>query len=454
MRYQEGDIVVPFSLDSPYLTGGEYDDVPDLPIDPSYLRYLGCDEKYLTAGASAMDMGLVRKELAAVFHDTTARMIRYDRDAFTDKWSSALPGMDTVGETIATVSRCQLQKLEKYFKLEDYFNKHFAIYFTPYTEDKRAAADDDGRAIGRYIYRHWLWMHRTSLHCKWPPFHRHHFMARATKFVDRRIGPDCWNLEQCLVTDLPYVLAFHRSVCDSAAACEDDIKPQRQWTRADKRNPDPKLRNPNFAPRLSQQPLSYRQHGFQLGHIFRSLFMVVDGCHSHTPKEDYRLKPAKPEFKNFEHDEWEADWRVSGFKVVLVRTGDDHHLSAPVSFQPLFDSGRTLPLERDDDCRGENAVRVRLDHALEFVEYLVRREEEALPHLREAAEALEHELDQVCEQWVERVLHHAAEVGLDNIGYTWQAIRRARARLNGEAFDLEQMAPEWELLRHWYPGGT
>ena len=152
-------------------------------------------------------------------------------------------------------------------------------------------------------------------------------------------------------------------------------------------------------------------------------------------------------------DETYRDWRLSRFRVLLVRTGDEAHLSAPISFQSLFDSHQAFPIGRDDYGSWEYAVRVRLDHALEFIEDLIRREEEALPHVRQAAEALDLELDELCEQWTGRVLEHAAEVGFDNNGFTWQAIRRARARLNGEAFDMYQVAPDWKWLKGWFLGG-
>jgi hypothetical protein len=52
---------------------------------------------------------------------------------------------------------------------------------------------------------------------------------------------------------------------------------------------------------------------------------------------------------------------------------------------------------RDDYGSWEYAVRLRLDHALEFIEDLIRKEEEVLPHVRQAAEALDLELDGLCE---------------------------------------------------------
>lgn len=229
----------------------------------------------------------------------------------------------------------------------------------------------------------------------------------------------------------------------------------------------PRLRSPGFAPCPSEGPLSYREHGFRLGHLFRSLFMVADGSEddpAYYPKEsekwrcsDYSVAsaPERGRFQlgRFEHMEKWVDWRRSRYRVLLVRTGDDSCLSAPISFQPLFDSGRTLPIGRNDYGSWEDAVRVRLDHALEFIEDLIRREKEALPHVRQAAETLDAELDELCEQWIGRVLEHAAEVGFDNNGFAWRAIRRARARLNGEAFDTYQVAPDWKWLRAWFMGG-
>jgi hypothetical protein len=206
--------------------------------------------------------------------------------------------------------------------------------------------------------------------------------------------------------------------------------------------------------------------------LFRSLFLVVDNGHYHHSHEspndseedeewlcaDYSIKPALGrgpfQLGKFEQDEKYKDCQLSRHPVLLVRTGDEAHLSAPISFQSLLDSHRALPMGRNDYGSWEDAIRLRLDHALEFIEDLIRREEEALPHVRQAAEALDTELDELCEEWIERVLEHATEVGFDNNGFTWQAIRRAHARLNGEAFNIYQIAPDWKWLRSWFQGGT
>ena len=140
--------------------------------------------------------------------------------------------------------------------------------------------------------------------------------------------------------------------------------------------------------------------------------------------------------------------------MLLVKTGDDDHsLSAPISFQPLFESGQVVPLDCGDHpgegYNPEHMVRVRLDHALAFVEGLIRREEKALPHLQEGRESLQNELNELCDGWINRVLEHASSVGWDKNGFTWMAMGRARARVNGEAFDGNQIAPSWDDISMW-----
>jgi hypothetical protein len=55
--------------------------------------------------------------------------------------------------------------------------------------------------------------------------------------------------------------------------------------------------------------------------------------------------------------------------------------------------------------------------------------------------------------WTSCVLEHAAQVGLDVNGFTWYASRQARERLDGEAFDVEQILLERESVALWYRGG-
>lgn len=202
-------ILVLFSLDAPYFTTGEMEDVPSEKIS---LDWPGCDESYLTPKVSEMPtdevmVKLVRSELEALFHEKTAEMIRYDYlKRYRLKWWS-LVSMNYFDETLPTLPDGHFQPWDN---VEDYFNKHFAIYFQCTNPDKEDRFLPPSDGIGRYIYRYWLQMHRGR-----PPFQRHHFLAAPIEFSS---GRDTFEKTHHLVTDLPYVLAFHKSlVCQVRA---------------------------------------------------------------------------------------------------------------------------------------------------------------------------------------------------------------------------------------------
>jgi hypothetical protein len=334
----------------------------DVPTQGIYLEDHDYDECYLAPQVSeptdAAIASLIRSELATLFHEKTAEMIRYDRTRFTDKWSS-LMGMSAFDDTLPTLS-------DSFFrargKVEEYSNKHIAIYFQCTNGDKthQPFKNATGGMVGRYVYRHWLQMHRGR-----PPFQRRHFLAKPIEFARGHEAHDLLHYERhYLVTDLPYVLSFHRSLCDTLAAREDDIRhgdvygPRAKVGHLTGNKPKyPRWECPDFAPCPSEEPLSYRQHGYQLGHLFRSLFLVVDDGHYYhsdespdDPEEDeewlcadYRIKPALErgafQLGKFDQDEKYRDWKISRCPVLLVRTGDEGHLSAPISFRTYNLSG-------------------------------------------------------------------------------------------------------------------
>lgn len=127
--------------------------------------------------------------------------------------------------------------------------------------------------------------------------------------------------------------------------------------------------------------------------------------------------------------------------VLLARSGDDKHLSHPITFEPLLGSGEALLVNRDDlgSGREDDVVRVNVDAAVRFVLDVIRREETAVPHLQQQAKDLEEEQRVTCREWFFRVLRQAEDVGIDENGYTWTAITRVRTRLNGETFERAQV---------------
>lgn len=91
-----------------------------------------------------------------------------------------------------------------------------------------------------------------------------------------------------------------------------------------------------------------------------------------------------------------------------------------------------------------------LDVAVRFLWRLLQKERGVLRGLGEIARELEEEQDMLFEKWLDKVMRRSHEVGFDNNYHTWPATRRAAARLNGEAFDVDQVFPFWERLRSWH----
>lgn len=91
-------------------------------------------------------------------------------------------------------------------------------------------------------------------------------------------------------------------------------------------------------------------------------------------------------------------------------------------------------------------VRVKIDTALEFVLGLIRREREASPDVGLAAETEGRQHLETCEKWADIAMAHVGQVGIDTNGFTWEAVCRAKAMLNGEAFDEHQVSLPWDHL--------
>ncbi|KAI0542117.1 hypothetical protein GGR58DRAFT_497473 [Xylaria digitata] len=298
--------------------------------------------------------------------------------------------------------------------LAEYLNKQVVVYVQENNNQIRgpglASLTLEIRFIGRYIFREWYRLHHGR-----PPFQRHRFFAKAISFP--KTSPHA-------PRDIPQALSFYRSLCRRVSDRLDDlvefrIKPgvPRSW------------------PRPSQGLKTWRQHGFDLGHLFRAVFIVVD-YQSRIDRNIIAPLSQRPNETGQEFRHRIIDYKTSRLSVLLVRTGDDAHLSSPVDFRPLRESGEALESNRADvEEYSEGAVRVILNSALRFLFDLLCREEDALAHLRAEREEVEDERDRGCERWIDRVLSHAQEVGIDANGFTWQGIRRACARMNGEGFD-------------------
>lgn len=129
-----------------------------------------------------------------------------------------------------------------------------------------------------------------------------------------------------------------------------------------------------------------------------------------------------------------------------MRTGNDSHLSSPISFLPLFQSGLEFNVNRPDyqDEPEPTVVRVKLETALQFIADLLKKEE-ATPEIQRCIQ----EQDEGCQDFVDRMIYDCREFGIDSHRSYWAAFRRVRARLENEAFEDDQAIPSWECLCRW-----
>ncbi|KAI1372227.1 hypothetical protein F4677DRAFT_449540 [Hypoxylon crocopeplum] len=219
--------------------------------------------------------------------------------------------------------------------------------------------------------------------------------------------------------DISEIVSFHRSLCDQASAQLDHLV-----AITVPRSP------PEFLPKPSKKTQSWRNHGYALGHLHLS--SASTGTGEKDPKS-YRVRLFQ--------------MILSQSTVLLVKTGDDAHLSSPISFQPLFESGKVVSDVNWTNCGDYDVICVKIDVAMEYILCLIRREEHALGDVGQAAESLREEHSRWCEEWVDHVMERAGQVGIDTNAFTWTATRQVRAALHGEAFQVGQVEPLWEYLR-------
>jgi hypothetical protein len=416
----------PFSPISPYLVACPPDRIRTVPDREIYRQECSSYNCQYVGPRSRNPLPekmvpLVRKELEDIFYQEAAYGLRKEHP-FRLGWRrdgsmTTFNGRWLHGETF--------KKGHGERALIEYLNKELMVYF----QHQSVVVPQDDR-LGRYIYREWLRLHDGR-----PPFQRHSFFAKAVRFDEK--GPQ----------SLQDVSELHKSLCHRISARLDDAVEFCRF-RTEMGGGMDADESPFFCPSPSERIQSWRDHGFGLGHLFRSLYIVVD---------DQMLTDKKPHRARLPHDdaalflEEICDWTCSQLTVLLVKTGDESHLSSPISFQSLFGAGLALNVNRPDyegDVE-ESVVRVKVDVAVRFVWDVLRSEQTALDNIGQAAQALVDEQRELCGLWTEKVMKHACENGIDENGFTWQAVRRARARLNGEAFDEDQVDPLWEHLRHW-----
>ncbi|KAF5542095.1 hypothetical protein FNAPI_10079 [Fusarium napiforme] len=311
--------------------------------------------------------------------------------------------------------------------LDDWSNKEVMVYF-----EHESADILDSQRIARYIFREWLRLHNGR-----PFFQRGGFFGKPLLLTEN--GPQ--NLEQ--------LSASHADLSEYVSTHVEhlvEFKRGRNWRSSYPGEQPPKDETPGDI-------RSWQEHGYHMSHLFRALYLVVD--------EQSMVVKAAPYYNTKRLKNWDrihdmdrpVERQLAKCTILLVKTGDDAHLSSPISFLPLFEAGLASNVNRDDYSGGsgdeETVVRVSLDVAVRFVWDLLQREKEAFNELAKRDQVLEQEQNNRFKDWLKDMVSHSEEVGMDHNLYMWFACRRALASANNEAFDESQVYPVWERLRSW-----
>lgn len=195
-------------------------------------------------------------------------------------------------------------------------------------------------------------------------------------------------------------------------------------------------------PVSSKDPYTWVDHGCEMGPIYRSVIIIVD----EQPGMQRSRNPAE-----------QRDILFEKCSVLLVRTGDEDHLSAPIDFSALVTAGLDLPLGRSeaalvDSNMRQKVIRVRIRTAVRFIMDLERRERNASPRLTAMKNVLDADTSREADEWASAVFAHAEKNGgIDQDEDAWPAVRLARAHLDGDRCGLED--PPFEdrhALRSWW----
>lgn len=132
--------------------------------------------------------------------------------------------------------------------------------------------------------------------------------------------------------------------------------------------------------------------------------------------------------------------------IILVRTGHENGLSAPISFESLKD--KALPLARNENMGSIDAIRIPLQVGVHFVAKLLLREEAAFPESVVAGPHISREADHPFMKWEreaqdygERRLVRAQAQGRIEPFTTVAAVRQAVMRDRFDKYPPEHYAP-------------
>lgn len=194
-------------------------------------------------------------------------------------------------------------------------------------------------------------------------------------------------------------------------------------------------------PASRQDPHTWEEHGCEMGPIYRSVIIVID---------------KQPALRQGRHPAEQRNILFEQCSVLLIRTGDEDHLSAPIDFSALTDYGLNLPLGRSEGelpnlNKRQEVVRVRIPTAVRFIMNLEKRERIASARLTAIKKILDVETFRQADTWASAILADAEVGGIDRVADSWKAVRLAQAHLDGDRCGLEDPPfQDRHSLRTWF----
>lgn len=278
-------------------------------------------------------------------------------------------------------ARPQVQYEDNFLQEGSWLNQTTAVYFEPeFMEEDPWGIESVARAL---MYA-WREVHEANQET--PTLQQKRYFANPVVLL-----PGGEGAKRNRIAD---VAATHRRICDALADAQD--KP--------------------IGPR---DPYSWVEHGVEMGVVYPSIIIVV--------RDETNAWKAKTEAEC-------RDILFQQYSVLLVRTGREEHLSAPIDFSEL----PTLPFDQDE-VSSTHVVRVRIRDAVRFIMNLERRERECSPRLQAMKNILDAETLREAEAYATEALMVAEDNGgIDRNKATWEEFHKAQAYFENDPISREQ----------------
>ena len=283
--------------------------------------------------------------------------------------------------------------------LEKFCNKATAMYWTQSAQRKDLCRS----LIFACIYKEWFRYHHNAPNIEFDSFFANRIRITHT-------GPDT----------IAGILQAHRSLCEQATNLLDNDR----YRKADDARGDGLL-----------DPADYKMLP-----LYRAIVVVIDQL-----AEDEPLPPEGVVL---------LDKQVQRENVLMVLTGDDGGLSAPITFDSI--RSQALPIARMDVADDAEAIRVSLRTAVRFISDLQQKEEAAFPELgqRRIDGSVNHftSIDRkslssnTIDESLDEIMRQAEEKGANNVPEVKDAAWRIEAEKQGNRCpgpEFTNFSPMW-----------